>query len=322
MPFCVNCGTELVSNAKFCQKCGFPTKKQMNESMRQQEFEGKVYKCPSCGETLKSFDVNCPSCGHELRERRVSSAIKEFTLKLEAIESKRGDEKSKGKFSSSGDKTRLSKTDEQKISLIKSFSVPNTKEDMLEFMILATSSMNMSIYDSYESAPSKGEQEMNEAWFAKVKQVYEKAKMSYSNDGVFIEIKSLYDHCNYEIEKNKKNGVKKTMITYGFIILITVILWGFVIILIVNKNAKEINRLENIVEEVQVALDNKEYKHALRIADSIDYQSDDIELERKWDIQREYWVDKVIEEAAENGIDLEYIPTPDIDNANDEPDDD
>ena len=82
---------------------------------------------------------------------------------------------------------------------------------------------------------------------------------------------------------------------------------------------KELHRLENIVIEVQAALDNEEYKHALRIADSIDYQRYDIEMERKWDIQREYWVDRVLQEAVNNGIHLEYISTPDIDNANDEP---
>lgn len=49
----------------------------------------------------------------------------------------------------------------------------------------------------------------------------------------------------------------------------------------------------------------------------IDYQGNDIEMERKWDIEREYWVDKVLEEASKNGIILEYTPTPDIDNAND-----
>ena len=41
-------------------------------------------------------------------------------------------------------------------------------------------------------------------------------------------------------------------------------------------------------------------------------------MERKWDIQREYWIEKVIEEAAANGVDLEYTPTLDIDNVNDE----
>ncbi len=70
--------------------------------------------------------------------------------------------------------------------------------------------------------------------------------------------------------------------------------------------------------EVQQALDNHEYKHALRIADSIDYQYYDAEMERKWDIQREYWVDKVLEDALKNGVKLEYMYTPDIDKANDD----
>ena len=54
----------------------------------------------------------------------------------------------------------VSKTDEQKISLIKSFAVPNSKEDLLEFMILATSSMNMSVYDSANTSISKSEKEV------------------------------------------------------------------------------------------------------------------------------------------------------------------
>ena len=85
-----------------------------------------------------------------------------------------------------------------------------------------------------------------------------------------------------------------------------------------KDEAKEIERLENIVIDVQVALDEGEYKHALRIAESIDYQRYDIEAERKWDIEREYWVDKVIEEASENGVTLDYKPTKDVDNANDD----
>lgn len=109
--------------------------------------------------------------------------MREFALKLEAIESKREYEKPYGFFASAGAQQRVSKTDEQKISLIKSFSVPNSKEDMLEFMILATSNMNMLVYDSFASTSlSKGEREINAAWFAKVQQVYEKAKRSHSMD--------------------------------------------------------------------------------------------------------------------------------------------
>ena len=41
-------------------------------------------------------------------------------------------------------------------------------------------------------------------------------------------------------------------------------------------------------------------------------------MERKWDIEKEYWVEKVLSEASEHGIELEYTPSEDVDNANDE----
>ena len=76
--------------------------------------------------------------------------------------------------------------------------------------------------------------------------------------------------------------------------------------------------MEAIVVEVQEALEAGEYKLALNHADSIDYQRYEVEMERKWDIQREYWVDKVLEEASKNGVELEYTPSPDVDKANDD----
>lgn len=320
MAYCKNCGTALVDNAKFCQKCGYPVESgNADYSKRQQEFVGKIYKCPKCGEVLKSFEINCPACGHELRGIKATSAVKEFALKLEAIELRREDEKAYGTFNVLEAKQRISKTDEQKISLIKSFFIPNTKEDMLEFMILATSNVNMKIYDYYANTNiSKSEKEINDAWFSKVQQIYEKAKRSYSSDSTFMEIKALYDRCNEEIQKSKKKGILKYILSFGWIPI-------FIIILIVSlkfsepkEEAEEIERLENIVVEVQTALDKQEYKHALRIADSIDYQRYDVEMERKWDIERAYWIEKIIEEAANKGIYLEYNSTVDIDNANDE----
>lgn len=42
MAYCVKCGKELVENAKFCQKCGNPTKTHSVDVMYKQEFEIKL----------------------------------------------------------------------------------------------------------------------------------------------------------------------------------------------------------------------------------------------------------------------------------------
>lgn len=320
MSYCIECGQELPDGAKFCSNCG-KSIKASSSTQRRTVYDGELHKCPNCGEILKSFEIICSTCGYELRGNKVSNAVKEFALKLEAIEAKREYEKPRGIFAATEAQQRLSKTDEQKISLIKSFSVPNSKEDMLEFMILATSSMNMRTYDSSNTNISKSEKEINAAWFSKVQQVYEKAKRIYSSDSTFAEIKALYDACNEKILKSKKKGIIKWVLLIGWIPLLWIVIIVSLSISEPKKEAKEIERLENIVIEVQLALDNNEFKHALRIADSIDYQRYDVEMERKWDIQREYWVEKVLEKASKNGIQLEYVPSQDIDKANDEHDD-
>lgn len=311
MAHCKNCGVELAVGAKFCQSCGCPTGvEQSNHSQRGQEYAGKLYKCPACGEVLKSFEFNCPSCGHELRGTQASSAVKEFALKLEAIEAKREYEKPRGIFAANEELLRVSKTDQQKISLIKNFAVPNSKEDMLEFMILATSNMNMSVYDSSNTTVSKGEKELTAAWHSKAKQVYEKAKRSYSSDDVFKEIQELYDECQIEMKKSQKKGTMKLVLAFGWIPIVFILAFVMLFVTEPKSEAKENERLENIVLEVQQALADNEYSHALRLADSIEYQRTDDEAERKWNIQKQYWVEKVLETASQNGVELEHVPSP------------
>ena len=48
-------------------------------------------------------------------------------------------------------------------------------------------------------------------------------------------------------------------------------------------------------------------------AESIEYHGNNDELKRQWDIQREYLIEKVLKEAAANGVILEYTPKEDAD---------
>ena len=322
MIFCTNCGKKLTPDTRFCPGCGISVCNNISEPvLRNGRSERRENICPSCGAVHNSFTINCPYCGYEFRETNASSAVKEFALRLEAIEARREYERPRRLFAVAEAQQRVSKTDEQKISLIKNFPVPNNKEDMLEFMILATSNINMAVYDISNSNISKGQKEIAEAWYSKAKQIYEKAKHSLSGGSIYSEINALYDNCNASIKKAKKKGIVKMALLVGWwvpLILLLIIVSTF--ITEPKEESQELERLENIVIDVQTALENEEYKHALRIADSIDYQRYDVEMERKWDIQREYWTEKVLEEAAKAGLILEYVPTPDIDNANDNPD--
>ena len=165
MKFCVNCGQELAEGVRYCPMCGTPVQGSKSNEQRKTVYDGKIHKCPNCGEVLDSFTLKCPSCGYEMRDASNSDAIKGFAQRLEQTESK-----------------------DKEIALIKSFPVPNTKEDILEFMILASTN----ILD--ESCHS-----VNKAWCIKFEQSYQKAKLLLENEDL-LKIQELYTKTNKKIK--------------------------------------------------------------------------------------------------------------------------
>lgn len=187
MSFCTNCGKELTENAKFCANCGSainpaPTihTTPPSESPRKEAFDGAIYKCPACGNTWNSFSTACPNCGYELRDGKNSNAIMQFVENLERAQ-----------------------TEKQKINLIKTFPIPNTKEDILEFLIIASSSFDARFYARHLDSDDE-----HDAWLTKIEQTYQKAKFSFKNDPVFEDIQEQYDEIRKVIqaEKKKANG--------------------------------------------------------------------------------------------------------------------
>ena len=78
MAYCSKCGVKLVDGAKFCQKCGSPTQGGYTyTNQRQQEYAGKAYKCPECGELVGIENLvydedaqtyTCTQCGETFDE--------------------------------------------------------------------------------------------------------------------------------------------------------------------------------------------------------------------------------------------------------------
>lgn len=173
MSFCTNCGKLIPDGANFCDGCGASCVVSDKE-----ERKGDVYKCPNCGEPLKSFVAVCPSCNYELRD--FSASVQKLYEKLEVVVSI-----------------------DEKAMLIRNYPVPNTKEDILEFMILASSNIN-------------GETHKNlfDAWVSKFEQTYNKAKMVLKNDYCYEQIEEIYKKTKINIAKGRTshiiNSIKKT----------------------------------------------------------------------------------------------------------------
>lgn len=242
--FCPYCGTKLDEGARFCKNCGesvganteepIHNRKESsctgNPTERKTVYEGTLHKCPSCGEVLASFVSICPSCGHEIRDTKSSSAVRELALKLERIEAKKmpafEEKKSVMKMVFGKDFKEENEVEEaqerfdeqkaqEKATLIINFSVPNTKEDILEFMILAAS--NIDTKNDVDDVVTK-------AWISKLEQVYQRAQLIMGNSNDFAVIKNIYEQKRTELKNRKFKGLATAaFIVGGYVLLMSFI---------------------------------------------------------------------------------------------------
>lgn len=207
MAYCTNCGSKLNNNAKFCSECGCSlndkNSKREEGEKRKVYYEGDIYKCPNCGETLDSFVGKCPSCGYEIRGKRNSEAIDNFIRKINNTYS-----------------------ESQKIDIIKNFVVPNTKEDILQFIILAKSNILKEDLNQ-DGFLSEEEKKLSNAWFTLAEQCYSKAKIIfYDNDETLRTFENEYNQIvKRKIKKNIINqyALNKLNFKNSVVVLVTML---------------------------------------------------------------------------------------------------
>ncbi len=241
--YCRNCGEKLMPNSKFCNYCGTPTEdtidkknvveEKKNETSREElterkmVYDGKIHKCPNCGEVLNSFVTNCPACGYELRDSKNSSAVEELSRKLEEIEQNRDKTKVSTKILGAFNLSDgLTKTDEQKISLIRNFPIPNTKEDLYEFLILSKSNIEIDLYENTQIKSAR--LAISDAWKAKFEQAYQKAKLLLKNDDRMAEIDLMYKEINKSISKAKRKTWVIIGVSFGVLVVIYALIFGII----------------------------------------------------------------------------------------------
>lgn len=195
MAFCTNCGSKLSEGAKFCSECGatvdFSCKDKQNT--RTTIFEGEIHKCPSCGEVLNSFVSNCPSCGYEIRGKQATYSVQQLYRELNKAASI-----------------------QQKDLMIRNFPIPNAKEDIIEFLVLASSNIL-----------GEDDKDIFEAWVAKFEQGYQKALLLFGKETDFAKVQHIYDdfHRNADNEKSAKiNKAAADTIIRNIVVCIGVVL--------------------------------------------------------------------------------------------------
>ena len=148
---------EMVLDAKL-----FELKKMKNEtpavSAPKSDKFGDIKKCPACGSLITAFTTNCGDCGHELSNITSTKAMIEFQDKL-----------AKG-------------NNEQDIEIITNFNVPNSKEDIMEFLTLAIS--------NYQNATDKN---LRNAWLTKIDNLLMKMNLVFKeNDPIIIKFQNKF----------------------------------------------------------------------------------------------------------------------------------
>ncbi len=233
MGFCGRCGLKIDGNAAYCPRCGASTAVAALDRGRKLDVGcdsgDSLRKCPQCGEELATFALSCPCCGFRLKGRQPARSISELSRRLDEIESGRPQEaKRKGLFSrssSNGDRNSVSPTDQRKVTLIKSYPIPNTKEDLVEFVLLASTNVDPKAL-SGTSGATASEKAVSDAWYSKLCQAYEKARLVLADDSSLDALQMRYEATAAAVEKYRKAEWKALAIFWLALLLAVVALWA------------------------------------------------------------------------------------------------
>ena len=153
---------------------------------------GDVKKCPACGAMAESFKTKCPDCGHEFSNVGANVSIDKLFKMLNDCESERKEQSSSitGAIGSlmaqahgGGDKVTLKKK-----SIISGFPIPNTKDDILEFLSTALPNAKQKGNLFTKQQPqNKSHNDLAPTWKSKCEHIIMKAKFSMKEDKKTLE---------------------------------------------------------------------------------------------------------------------------------------
>lgn len=156
--------------------------------------QGVVKKCPNCGAPVEAGSVKCTDCGYVFVGVEANSSATRLANQLQEIDkrfsSKHGDSLGGQVASALSGLNRLylgkDRRTEEMVTTIANFPVPNTKDDLLEFMfILETKTRNKMV--------STDEERIIAAYKEKYLECIRKVQMFFPKDSQFAPFLEQYE---------------------------------------------------------------------------------------------------------------------------------
>lgn len=148
--------------------------------------EGELKKCPSCGSIVQSFNTKCSECGHEYRNTSAVSSISVLSSRLEAIlnENMLGSDTESKELGVFARMDKVNDIAHKQAQTIVNFPIPNTKEDILEFLSFALPKAKPR---SFWANNINGEDTIQPAWRTKCEEIILKARFAMKEDKKTLE---------------------------------------------------------------------------------------------------------------------------------------
>jgi hypothetical protein len=270
---------EMVLESKLFekQKSGSSTAAPKSEKL------GDVRKCPACGAIAETFATKCSDCGTEFRNIEASQNLIKFFEKLDELEASRKDSiystndssnnislgtiikwlffwpfmlplKIVNFFINKSKPGKWSTTDSRKEELIMNFPVPVSREEILEFLSLATSKINSNTYFNVFSEETKYKDTWNKIWLKKIEQIHSKASIAMKNDK-----KSFEDVDKMAVQARsivKSNNTKVIHFAILFAVALVIIIATFIVSGKSDETAKVAQKAENAKIEALIKSGN------------------------------------------------------------------
>ena len=196
---------------------------------------GNIVKCPSCGAQVIGGLALCPECGYTFSNVAANSSVERLQNKLDDF-NRRQEQRSDSRSIIGGLAHHIGKvygadgTAKNKMDIVATFPVPNTRADLLEFLTMLQ-------YRIDSTGPKNGlnfskEEDLSYAYWLLYTNCINKAKLSFSKDKDFETYFSVYEK---ELRKTKgfigylKCNPKMRLLF--FVVLFYIVLFGLIGIL-------------------------------------------------------------------------------------------